>query len=135
VQAHRNVKAVSEAADGVFDQLWEEIKEVCLAGKNRGMNLDTNGSPLSRVVLMLATHGQSNARSENDRKLTISLSADRRSILAASDSGENEMKIEVCPDGVVCLKFQAHKVSSRDAAKIIMEPFLFSGQSPYSSRV
>ena len=70
-----------------------------------------------------------------DRKLAIILAENRRSITAKSDAGDTRLEIAVCPDGVVCLKHQSHQITSPDAAKGIMQAFLFGGQSPFPRQV
>jgi hypothetical protein len=130
-KASSDLQVVTESADGIFTQLWEDIKEIVIAAEKQGIRLMTNGSPQKRVVIMLANSSFFGKPLPADRKLAIDLAADRSSIVARSDAGEIHLKIEVCSDGVVCLKYQSHPITSRDAAKDIMQDFLFKGNSPF----
>ena len=131
-KANSALQVVTESADGIFNQLWEEIKEIVVAAVRLGISLTTNGSPLSRVVVMAdSSFGD---RLPSERKLAIVLAADRRSIVASSDAGEMPLKIEVCPDGVVCLIYSDRPITSREAAKEIMQRFIFKGDSPFRLR-
>jgi hypothetical protein len=129
-KASSDLRTVTESADDIFNQLWGDIKVIVDAAGRLGIALLTNGSPRSRVVMMVANSSLGNPLLE-DRTLAISLAENRRSITAKSDAGETRLEIAVCPDGVVCLKHQSHQITSLAAAKDIMQDFLFKGSSPF----
>jgi hypothetical protein len=130
-EAVRKSDLIAESAEGIFDDLWNEVVEISLAAKTQGMNLATNGAPSKRVVIMDPMHW--GPKMVESRKLSIELAKNQRSIVAQSDAGEMVFEIAVCPDGVVCLKRGASKITAREAAKEIMQSFLFKGKSPFSA--
>src|ERR1035441_1182998 len=71
-----DLRAVTESADGIFDQLWEDIKEIVIAATSEDINLRTNGSPQNRVVIM--ANSSFGKPLPEDRKLTITRSEERR---------------------------------------------------------
>jgi hypothetical protein len=130
-KARKNLEAVAASADMIFGQLWGEIEAIIEGISNRGMQLETNGSPRNRVLIMgLPPHG-----SERDqrRRLNLALASapGAVTITAKSDADETIFNIEVGSDDIVCLKKQGHELTIQEAARAVMEPFLFSGKSPY----
>jgi hypothetical protein len=126
-----DLMAIEGAADSIFEQLWDDIAESARAADLHGMGIKTNGMPRHRTVIMAKPMI---ARMTADRKLAIDLADDRRRITTNSDAGNRDFTIEICPDGVVCLKLLSQRISIQDAAKEVMEDFLFKGNSPFSSR-
>jgi hypothetical protein len=59
------------------------------------------------------------------RQLAIALAPDKSEIIADSDTDSLQIPIEVCADGVVRLKRKGQHLSIPQAAKLILEPFLF----------
>jgi hypothetical protein len=47
-KANDDLQTVTESADGIFNQLWEDIKEIVDAAKRQGIRLLTNGLPRNR---------------------------------------------------------------------------------------
>jgi hypothetical protein len=130
--ATANLAAIQQNADTIFGALWASIGEVRMAvEQSTRIGLDTNGTQNDRVVIMVI-----GKEGKDSRWMNITLSADLRSITAKwKGAPELSFTIEVCSDGVVCLKFGGREISSRDAARKIMEEFLFGEGSPYSSHV
>ena len=117
-------------ADEVFANLWTEVKAVVSVALQQRISLETNGKPLARVVRMITARAINSAIPES-RELVIKLAEHSRWITAESDAGKDSFFLSVDSDGVVFLKFHDQPISAKDAAKEIMDAFLFGGQSPY----
>jgi hypothetical protein len=128
-----DLMAIEGAADSIFEQLWDDIAESARVADLHGMGIKTNGMPRHRTVIM--AQPLMVPRMAADRRLTIDLVENRRRITTNSDAGNKDFTIEICPDGVVCLKLLSQRISIQDAAREVMEDFLFKGDSPFSSRV
>jgi hypothetical protein len=107
----------------VYDDLWKEISDRVDDAKKRGELVETNGSPYERTVLMGAGY---QARPEDSRQLTITLARTEGKIIAL-DSDENSLGIElgVSEGDIVRPKHQGRTLTIPEAAKLILEPFLF----------
>jgi hypothetical protein len=127
-----DLRTIWSGSEILFTHLWEEIVELAKFAESKDMRISTNGSPHERTVLM-GMYPVGNQSSAHPRALKIALKQDRRKISASSDAGNIEFSVAVCDDGVICLKDDLFPVSTRDAARKIMEPFLFEGKSPFRS--
>ncbi len=111
-------RLISEQAEDTFQNLWAEILVLVREAQSKGWQLDTNGSPLARTVSMVA-----HPRPRNE--LRITLQKDKQQIAISGIKSPTKLSFAVCEDGVVCLKHDGREVSLRDAARLIIEPFLF----------
>src|ERR1035441_1757688 len=94
----------------------ERRKSLILAeAEGIGFSVDTNGSPLKRVVSLLV-NPQTDQRWSQAETLHVELAQDRRSITATGRGGHLHMDIDIRDDNVVCLKIDGKAVAMRDAA-------------------
>lgn len=114
-------QSICESAETVFNDMWSYILGDVEEAKKKGKPVFTNGTQLDRIVrLSVLTFSPS-----QPKELHIALSKDKHSIAV---SGELRMKFEldICPDGTVCPKDEQGKtVSYKEAARRILDPFLF----------
>jgi hypothetical protein len=111
-------------AENVYGEVWKAVQKVVQEANTRHAGLTLNGYPLKYNVLM------------GSRKLSITLAEDKCSIIAQpSDASPVTLSIRVWGDGTVCIKNNGEPLSYADAARAIMEPFLFEGQSPFAAPV
>ena len=112
-------RLIVEHAPAVYQAVWDEILRFVKDGQAAGMALSTGGSVRARVV-ECHTLGDPYAT----RQLTVS--ADDGQIVAGFGMGATmAFHFNVCGDGVVCLKYDGARVSEREAARLILDPFLF----------
>ncbi len=116
--------AVTKVADEIYQDLWKAILEIVRLDSLRMMGLKYNGSPLNHTVTM------------GNRTVVVRLDEDKCGITANVSDGPNvSLKLRCCADaqgGSVCIKHEGVVVSYPEAAKKIMEPFIFGGESPYA---
>jgi hypothetical protein len=116
--------AVKRVAAEIYDGLWKEVVEVIAAADKRGMGLKFNGSPLNHTVTM------------GRRNIAIKLDDDKCGItVTLSDGPGLTLKLRECasPAGAtVCIEHEGATIDYPNAARMIMEPFLFGGESPYA---
>lgn len=130
-KAKSDVQAVVGAADGIFNAIWGGVVAISQYANERQMRTSTNGSPYDRVVNM-TLYPKVGEVSASPRVLHLTLAESRRKIFAKWDGANLDFSIEVCDDGVVCLKLDGRRVDALEAARLIMEPFLFEGKSPFT---
>ena len=123
---HDRLKAGRESglisASNLYNELWDEISTRVAEAKDGGMPISTNGSSYKRVVV----YGSPlTVPYRKPRQLTIALAPDKSEIIADSDADSLQIPIEVCADGVVRLKHKGKYLSIPEAAKLILESFLF----------
>ena len=105
-------ESIAQFADSVYGDLWSSIKEVAMRANQRGFQLRFNGTERHNVVIM----GQKNLR--------IDLSEDKRSITVSGVESTAHFNLAACEDRV-CLQHDGKSVSSAEAARVLMEPFIF----------
>lgn len=122
-ELERRNNLIDEHAIPIYEALWKKIAEHVKEAHEKGLPVLTNGSLQNRIVRMSvdpAPH-QSGRRPDEFR---LVLKNDR--ISARGDRGLNlEFTLDVCPDGLVCLKAQGMEISVEEAAIRILDPFLF----------
>jgi hypothetical protein len=112
-------RLIVEHTPAVYQAVWDEILRFVKDGQAAGMVLSTGGSARARVV-ECHTLGDPSAT----RQLTVS--ADDGQLVAGFGMGTVMIfRFDVCADGVVCLKHEGTRVSEREAARLILDPFLF----------
>ena len=118
---------VRESAETVFEDLWTAVKAIVVdAAKTKVFaSIATNGNSSVRVVKMRVE--SSSWLGPEDKELTIRLSDDKRNIEASGSAGRVKviLSLGVCPDGVVCLKYEGKELRPSEAAIKVMDPFLF----------
>jgi hypothetical protein len=111
-------RLIVEHTPKIYQAVWDEILVFVKDGQAAGMALSTGGSVSARVV-RISSPGEPNL----DRELTVGLSGDKLTgyalgLMMCFD-------FDVCGDGVVCLKHEGARVSEREAARLLLDPFLF----------
>lgn len=124
------VQTIRNGADELYEHLWKEVVALSQYAATKGMRTFTNGTAYERVVAM-SLMPTTDQQVTTPRKLKLALPEDRRKIIASWDSEKIEFALGVYPDGVLVIKRGEAPVSPKEAAKLIMEPFLFEGKSPY----
>jgi hypothetical protein len=107
----------------VYEGLWDEIVEHVNEAKEKGFRVSTNGAPRKRVISL---EKQNKSGQHFELQVMLIDTKDRIRV-----TGEHLYRIElsldldICPDGVVCLKLAGKRISIEDAAISILDPFLF----------
>jgi len=113
-------RLIEEHTPKIYQAVWEEILRFVKDGQAAGMVLNTGGSANARAVYS-SVLGQP----QSNRELTVSLESGKL-VANPYDGGiVVAFDFDVCGDGVVCLKRGGTRVSEREAARIILDPFLF----------
>lgn len=113
-----------------FGDLWRVVLETIKAANNKAMGLTPGGSAQNRFVQMLRSEPFS--PETNSRALALSVSNDFRTITAESDAGKVVINVVVGLDNVIGFSKDKGPIGVSDASKLILEPFLFGGESPFS---
>lgn len=116
---------ISVHAATLYDELWEEVSNRVDDARKGGMLVSTNGSAYQRAVLLGAP---ANRAYREPEQLVIALARDTWEIVAEAETVHIKIPLGVCTDGVVCLKHEGRRLTIHDAAKMILEPFLFSSR-------
>jgi len=112
--------AVANNAENLFGELWIAIITCTTEAKASGLAVETNGTSLERVVAA-CTPPDPHKRKE----LRIKLDKYGEKVTVSESGRETEFLIDVCDDGVICLKLDGKQVTIQDAARLILDPFLF----------
>jgi hypothetical protein len=116
--------ALLAGANNVFARLWSELKEHASEAKeiDRFKSLEWNCIPEARVI-KLTVPGQ--VAMPHVKAVGVSLSGDRRKIVASGEGVELTIDINICDDSQPCLKIDGRKVDYEEAAIRILDPFLY----------
>ena len=121
--AERN-KAVGEGAEVLYRDLWEEITAQTKEAQEKSVAVGTNnGSAHERIVW--APNVASLAQPMNRRELKISLRKEIEQISVSGTEFSMNLSVAVGEDGVVCLKHNGEPVLIQEAARLILDQFLF----------
>ncbi|SPE34140.1 hypothetical protein SBA2_860010 [Acidobacteriia bacterium SbA2] len=120
--AERN-KAVAEAAEVLFNDLWVEITAQAKEAQEKSVAVGTDGSAHERIVW--APNVASLAQPMNRRELKISLRKEVEQISVSGTEFSMNLSVTVGEDGVVCLKHNGEPVLIQEAARLILDQFLF----------
>lgn len=118
LRAHNDL--ILQHAERIYRLLWQEMNRWIEEAQERGIKVETNGSPLERSVVL-----PSQLASDLPRILTISLKKELHVISVSGLQHPLELQLDVCPDNVVCLKHNGVEVNIDKAAILILDPFLF----------
>ena len=108
-----NDRAIADCAEAIFNELWDEVKQFVHEANSKGFQLTTNGSPHQRVI---------QCRGE---VLRITLNRDAEVISVEAPTFNFTLSFAVGNDGVVGLKCNEKRVSLFQAARLVLDPFLF----------
>ena len=125
--AERN-KAVAEAAEVLFNDLWQEITAQAKEAQEKSVAVGTDGSAHERIVW--APNVASLAQPMNRRELKISLRKEIEQISVSGTEFSMNLSVAVGEDGVVCLKHNGEPVLIQEAARLILDQFLFPELQP-----
>jgi hypothetical protein len=113
----------------VFESLWRDVTRWIEEAKTKGHLLSTNGSPESRTVKLEFNPPNPQARLL-PKELKIDIAQDRSVISAVFPDKEGEIifLLDICDDGVICIKHEGKKIYPSDAAILILRRFIFPEQ-------
>jgi hypothetical protein len=125
IEARR--KEIADNAHHVYSALWKEITEITEEPSAKLAGVYTNGAAYDRLVCLPNPPTRPGFQARSGPQLHIKLADDKQSI---SVSGTDRyptitFTLDVCQDGVVCLKFDGAEFSYPDAAIKIVDPLLF----------
>jgi hypothetical protein len=100
------------------------IKSHVEEAEQKGFAESTNGAPRKSKVSL-----EKENKSGNCWELQVSLMEAKDRIRAVEGRVDLSFDLDVCPDGVVCLKFAGTPISIRDAAIRVLDPFCFPSSS------
>src|SRR5437899_1711134 len=103
--------AIRDHALEIYEALWNEIVEHLKEAKEKGLPVSTNGAPRKRVI-GLEKQNKSGQRVE----LEVILVDAKDRIRVKGDRVDLFLDLDICPDGVVCLKLTGKPISIEDAA-------------------
>jgi hypothetical protein len=118
---------IDEHAPKIFGDLWDRIVKHLEEAKQKGFNLFTNGSLYDRLVeIQLFPSG---AHASHRESFHLTLNADKEIVIAKGQRGVKfEFPVDVCSDGIVCIKYQGQQIQTEDASILILKQFLFPEQ-------
>jgi hypothetical protein len=107
---------IKQHADAVYEALWTQIVEYVAEAKSKSLSVFTTGSVHDRIVST-----SPDARYPDQLHVTMG----KGRIRAHGTGIDIEFLLDVCPDGVVCLKLRGEPISTEAAAIRILDPLLF----------
>jgi hypothetical protein len=116
--------AIAGSADKIYQNLWDEITRTIPQILSKGRDVGTNGTPLERMLWM-SVIPRGHQTHTNRRECSITLSPNRDIIRASGGGVDLTLSIDVCKDGVVCLKHGNEELTLAKAAELILRPFAF----------
>ncbi len=116
-------------ADVLFKGLWDELKANVADARRitRFASLETNGNPEARIIKMQVPGPVAMPR---EKSVRISLMKDEHRIVTNDGVVDVVIDIDVCDDGVTCLKINGSQASYAEVAIAILRPFLYPGIGP-----
>ena len=126
VEASRSA-VIDSSAEQIFNDLWDEINRWVAEAKQKNLPVFTNGTPYERIV-SLSVPPPSGRSQSNPRQLTIRLAREKKAIVVGgiSAGGQSvQLTLDVCDDGVICIKHYGERVSVSEIAMQILDHFLF----------
>ena len=123
---------IADHAETIFNDLWAEIKRSVDEAKSKQIPVYTNGATYERVVLLSVigptrhaqVFGEQVSQQQSPpKRLHIKLAKDNSGIIISGPP--EKLYFDVSEDNVVCLKCDKNQISIHDAARAILDPFLF----------
>lgn len=115
---------IDEHGPKIYNDLWERMTRYFDEANEKHFKIFTNGSLFDRLVEIQLI--RPNATSSHREKFRLVLDAKLRRITAIGDRGVHfTFLLDVCPDGIVCLKQNESRVENEDAVVMILTQFLF----------
>ena len=126
---------IAEHSPKIYEDLWNRLNAYIGEAKLKGFNIFTNGSLHDRLVELQIPPTKAETVSHRD-SFTLTLVNER--IIAKDKAGQRGVKfdfsLDVCPDGVVCLKLNGERVETEEAAVKVLHKFLFPELAPYEKQ-
>lgn len=110
---------IASNAEKIYNDLWREVFGLVEVAQDRGIDLIPNGSPYERTVTL------PDPPNAEPRVLTISLNKAVQLISVSGLKSNFNLQFDVCSDNRVCLKHGDAEVLLDDAARQILDPFIF----------
>lgn len=127
----RRADLISEHAPKIYLDLWGKMNAYITEAKQKGFTLRTNGSLYDGVV----EYGLPSEHSTGQRPVlmvALDLTGER---ISAKQQGRPHFEfifaLDVCPDGVVCLKYNDEQIQTDDAAVRVLKKCLFPELSDF----
>lgn len=111
---------IRERASEIYEALWKEILGHLDDAKEKDFLVSTNGALRKRVIRL-----EKQNKSGQHFEVEVILVDTKDRIRATGDRVNLSLDLDICPDGVVCLKLAGTPISIEDAAISILDPFLF----------
>jgi hypothetical protein len=105
-------------APKIYEELWEALVKIANEAEE-GFVLNPQGSGTNRAI------GCGALNSGSHREMDFTLSQNKRKVSASWAGVSVLFEIDICNDGIVCLKQKGNPVPIEAAAHQIMGPFLF----------
>ena len=123
--AYRRTVLIEQSAPTIFKNLWDAITPWVEEAKKKNMPVLTNGTPYERIVILPTPLRFGESRSDTKR-LILSLAQDKSAIIVQGIGREDmRLTLDVCDDGVVCIKQDGEEVAINDVAQSLLDQFLF----------
>lgn len=117
---------IRQKSETVYGELWNEISNRVADARSGGMTVTINGSDYARAVLVGGDANIYRTRPYESRQLTITLDKADGKIVATDSGGESrELPLGVDKGNIVRPTYEGKPLTIPDAAKMILEPFLF----------
>jgi hypothetical protein len=121
-EIERRDRLIDDHATKIYMAVWSEIMEVVQEGSSKGFPLTAGGSLHERMIMLRVSSG-------NERTVHFTMK-DKRKIHASGDGVELWLELDVCDGGIVCLKNSGEQITVQEAARCILDPFLFPEFGP-----
>ena len=120
---------IEQAAEKIFNNIWDAITPLVEEAKTKGIKALTNGHPYERTVV-LSVGAPLIRSSGNPRIMVMKLEKDKHCILVSGMQPNIQLDMDVCDDGVVCVKINGKRFSIGDASVYILDRFFFPDLAP-----
>jgi hypothetical protein len=122
-------KEIAMRGHEVFESLWRDVTRWIEEAKTKGHLLSTNGTPESRTVKLEFKPLNAHAMLL-PKVLKLNVAEDRSLISAVFPDTEGDIKLllDICDDGVICMKHEGKRIYPSDAAILILRRFIFPEQ-------
>ena len=111
-----------------FSDLWSKVAADIAEARQKGIQVSTDGGPNERIV-RLAAKIEPGEDYATPKELTLSLGDDLR--IKIRGATISSLELGTTPEDVVCLIHNGKEISAEDAARLILDPFLFPELDKY----
>ncbi len=126
-ELERRTQEIAAEAPKLYESLWEEIAaNVKEAQTKKLLPLEplTNGSGHDRIV-RIPVPPQRQETLAAPKELHIRLSKDKQTIVASGHGVNVKLDLDICDDGIVCLKSAGQRISIQQAVILLLDQFFF----------